>query len=624
MQKRNKMIFAACTAAALVVTSSFTAFAAEPAPGAQAGLNVSSIEDMTVSEFGTNNTTVNREEHDMGHIYVGVAVTDGEIDETNSNWADRVTEEDGTYSLTLQDEVEGEGFTAVRVFGEGTVNVTGDLYVHDDGDGTYDSDFTGMGAAITEVDGSNVYVKDVNFLSEGIVRSFANVTGSNLFVEDSVLTAVGANPFKDFYEDYHNTAQTDVMISPPWVLSLQGAVRTINVLGVNPNLVIADSEVTSGGWAVLSTDGCTAPYYWLYNTSLNVLPESAGGMNSGWKILGYDEDAYGSAYAAFMIGSSVENFYGVDINGATWAVVDYGGDAYFQGLKAGETYEATDSATGDVIYTYTAEEDKDSVVNTVFGFLGQTAGTVTLREGSVFNTADAIAIYRDANVDWYFDGAELNPGNGVLVQLMDNDNTTIGGFDPFGIYLEEAPGFPTEAFEAEASYVFTEDSAVDPSKTYYEDAPDGGYREVENPTDAGTVAYYEKTTPGTYGTVTFSNGEYTGDVYNGSGYYEQAPDALDVTIAEDAVLNGDIALTSHVHGMFLNGRNVDDVIAAIDEANAAHAEQTGFYAGLDDVEYVFLDANGEVTENKDEAVALQFTKFSTMEYYLVCHVINQI
>ena len=623
MKKGNKVFAAAVVAAGFVVTTSFSAFAAEPAMDLQ-GLDASSIADMQVSEFGSNNTTTNRAEHDTGHIYVGVALTDGVVDEANSNWADRVTEEDGTYQIAFHDDVEGEGFTAVRVFGEGNVDVTGDLYIHDDGDGTYDSDFTGMGAAVTSDLGGSVHVKDVNFYSEGIVRSFANITASDLFVENSSLTAVGANPFKDFYPEYWNTAQTDVMISPPWVLSLQGAVRTINVLGTYPNLVIADSDVTSGGWAVLSTDGCTSPYYWLYNTSLNVLPESQGGMDSGWKILGYDEDAYGSAYAAFMIGSAVENFYGVDINGATWAVVDYGGDAVFQGLKAGETYEATDSETGDVIYTYTAAEDKPSTVNSVFGFLGQTAGSVTLEEGSVFNTADALAIYRDANVDWVFSGAELNPGNGVLVQFMDNDNTTIGGFDPFGTYLEEAAGFPTEAYEAEASYVFTEDSVVDPDKTYYEDAPDGGYREVENPTDAGTVAYYEKTTPGTYGTVLFEDGEYTGDIYNATGYYEQAADALDVTIAEDAVLNGDIALASHVHGMFLNGRNVDDVIAAIDEANAKHAEQEGYYAGLDDIEYVFLDENGAVTENKEEAAAIQFTKFSTMEYYLVAHVINQV
>ena len=60
------------------------------------------------------------------------------------------------------------------------------------------------------------------------------------------------------------------------------------------------------------------------------------------------------------------------------------------------------------------------------------------------------------------------------------------------------------------------------------------------------------------------------------------------------------------------------------EQNAAHADITGYYADLEDIEYVFLDADGEVTENKDDAVALQFTKFTTMEYFLVGHVINKV
>ena len=623
MKRRNKVFAAAVVTTCFVATAAFSAFAAEPAVKME-GLEISSIADMSVSEFGTNNTDTGRAEHDTGHIYVGIAATDGVIDEANSNWADKAEQAEGAYTIEFNDEVEGEGFTALRAFGEGEYSVSGNLYLHDEGDGTYDSDFTGMGAAVTAANGAKVYVNGMNYLSEGIVRSFGNITGADLFVENSVLTAMGADSLKDFHDEYYNTAQTTIMISPPWVLGIQGAVRTINVLGVNSNLTIADSDITSGGWAVLSTDGCTAPYYWLYNTRLNILPESKGGMNSGWKILGYDEDAYGSGYAAFLIGSAVENFYGVSVNGATYAAIEFGGDATYQGLTAGETYEALDSATGDVIYTYTAKEDVPTTVNTVFGFLAQTAGSVNLLEGSVFNTEEAVGLYKDANVDWVFSGAELNPASGIILQMMDNDNSSIGGFDPFETYFSEEAGFPTEAYEAEVSYVRTNDSVVDPAKTYYEDAPDGGYREVAEPTDAGTVAYYEQTSPGTYGTVLFENGEYTGDIYNATGYYAQASDALDVTIAEDAVLNGDIALASHVHGMFLGDRNIDDVIAAIDEANAKHAEQKGYYANVDDIEYVFLNENGEVTENKDEAAAIQFTKFSTLEYYLVGHVINQV
>ena len=126
MRRRSKVFSAAVVAASLVAATSFSAFGAEAAVDVSA-LDVSSVADMTVSGFGTNNTDTGRAEHDTGHIYVGVAVTDGEVDEANSNWADRAVLEDGVYQIVLNDEVEGEGFTASRAFGEGTFDVTGNL-----------------------------------------------------------------------------------------------------------------------------------------------------------------------------------------------------------------------------------------------------------------------------------------------------------------------------------------------------------------------------------------------------------------------------------------------------------------------------------------------------------------
>ena len=82
------------------------------------------------------------------------------------------------------------------------------------------------------------------------------------------------------------------------VLGNQGGIRAVNVLGrTDPSTIIAaDSVITAGGWGVVSTDGCTTPQLYFYNTDLYILPECEGGMYSGWKILGYDEEAYGSGY----------------------------------------------------------------------------------------------------------------------------------------------------------------------------------------------------------------------------------------------------------------------------------------------------------------------------------------
>ena len=603
--KTSKKVLSLVLCAAMVLALSFTTFAA-------------SIDEMTVSDFQTSNSDTGRAQ-DLGHVYVGYAITDGAQDEANSNW----TAEDPA-NIVFDDEVEGEGFTALRAEGEQEINVTGTLTLKDTSDGQYASDFTGTGVAITGYNGTVLNVKDMTYYSEGFSRSFAIVQNASLIIEDSEITAMGRNPLTESYDGYYNSANTSMMISPPWVLGIQGGIRTINVLGTGSNLVVADSDITAGGWGVLSSDGCTSPYFYLFNTTLEILPASEGGMNSGWAILGYDENAYGSGYGTYLIGGAEEFFYGTTIKGATYASILTGGDGFYQGMKAGETYEALDATTGEVIYEYTAEEDIPMLIETVFGFMAHNSGSINVLEGTVVNSAASIALYKSADSTWTFDGCELNPGNGIIFQMIDNDDSSVGGFNPFGTYLIEEEGVPTEAYEGAASYVFTTDTAVDPAKTYYtsDTTDESGYAVVENPTDEGTVAYYEKATGGNQATVNFANGEYAGDIFNATGYYAQAPDALTVNIADTASLIGDIALTSHVHGIEIEGKDLGEIFAPLDEANAAHEEIGGYYEGLEDISYVFLDAEGEVIGKPDDAKYLQFTQFSTAEYYLLGQVVN--
>ncbi len=617
-----KKLFAILVSATMICAMTPAAFAAEapaeaPAEATEAAA-VEKVEDLKVSSYATNNNDTSRPQ-DEGQVYIGVAITDGEVVADESNW------EGDASSVTLDNTVEGPGFTAVRVEGDSTVDVTGSLTLTDDTDGQIASDFTGVGAAITAYNGSVVTASDVTYESEGFVRAFAIVTNATMIVKDSDIKAMGNDPFLNSWDGYYNSANTSMMISPPWVLGIQGGIRAVNVLGEGSTFVVENTTIEAGGWGVVSTDGCTNPYLHLYNSTLKITSAEDGGMNSGWKILGYDANAYGSGYGTYIIGGAQEYFYGVTFEGATYASILTGGDGYYAGLKAGETYEAK-AEDGTVVDTYTAEADVPTTINTVFGFMSHNSGSINVLEGAVVNTENAIALYKSADSTWTFDGAELNPGNGVIFQMIDNDDSSVGGFNPFGTYLNEEAGFPTEAYTDAVAYVFTTDTAVDPNKTYYtsDTTDESGYAVVENPTDEGTVAYYERATGGNTATVNLANGEYEGSIYNATGYYSQAPDALTVNIAEDASLVGDIALTSHIHGVMLGDRSVDDVIAAIDEQNAYHAEVGGYYADTEDIEYVFIDEAGEVTEDKDAAVAIQFTKFSTLEYFLIGQVLNMV
>ncbi len=243
------------------------------------------------------------------------------------------------------------------------------------------------------------------------------------------------------------------------------------------------------------------------------------------------------------------------------------------------------------------------------------------------NNEEAVFLDRGANNDWTLDGAQVHANSGVLLQMMDSDDPMVGGFDPFNTYFNQDPGVKTEAYADSVTYSFTTDTKIVPGKTYYMMNSDNEYYVVENPTDEGTVAYYEKSAGGSKDTLLLKNGDYEGDVFNGTGYYA-SPDNLYVNIAPDATLTGDIALTAFFHGISLEGRDVDQVLAAIDAQNADHANVKGYpeyWEGeaLDDIEYEFLNADFEACDKADAAY-LHFTKFCLDEYFLLGQVENKV
>lgn len=659
MMKRKKTVrgalglAVAVTAATLAVPGVSLAAPAEASVDAEAfGGQRQNISELAPSLM-ISNTSDNTRPGDEGHIFVGEAITDGGMDTENSNW---VTGD--AQNLLLNHEVTGEGFTALRAWGYGSqVNVSGTLILQDDSDGTYASDFTGTGAGITAAAGAFVNVTDMQFQSRGLGRSFAVVEDGTLIMSNSDIKVLGADPSNSAYDGGYHASQTDRMQPAPWNLGITGGARAVNVLGKTaPATVVSmDSSISAGGWAAVSTEECVTPRLYFFNTELNILPMTEGGMNSGWEILGYEEDLYGSGYGTYLAGDASESFYGTMINGATYGSVLNGGTGTYEGLKGEQTYTAAD-LNEQTVTEYQAAGDTPTVVNTIWGIMSHGNGTINLNEGSVWNSAEGTVLCKEADTVWNFQGAELHPGNGIIFQMMDNDAFAVSEADPGEMYMTEEAGFPADAYEGFVTYTRTEDEKIDPEKTYYQavvysdhhmkfdteekpnadtdsDVPadaevkvitdaaeeSGDYAEikyfaVEEPTAQGLFSYFERSTGAGSVQVRFANGTYEGCVYNGTGYYEQAGDALHVTIAKDAELTGDIALTSYVHGIFLDGREVDDVIAAIEKENEANEHS---------IEYVLLDADGNVTDDKEKAAAVQFTRFSGAACYLLGHVINK-
>lgn len=482
--------------------------------------------------------------------------------------------------IELDETVMGEGYTAVYAHGpEADVTVSGNLTLIDHSEGENASDFSGQGSATVAYDGANLTLKDLTYYSEGFERGVTVVSQESLVtIQDSDVTVMGANPLTEAYEGYHSSADQSFMISPPWCLGLYGGGRILNMIGSNPTLVIKDSILTGGKcWGILSTDSGSNMMINVVDSTLASLPETKGGMDSGWRIFGYDPDAYGSAYGAYYIGNPNQNYYGVTFDGVTYAAIITGAQKGVYTSSKGDIdlYDAN----GNLLETVKGK-GQPTVINGVFGFMQHNGigDGIYVLDGTTINAADAIVIQKAANGNYVFDNAVLNSEKGVLFQMMDNDDDSRIGGNPMNVLV----GFD----ETYSDSKITSHGIGFPGINY----------DVETKSGGNTV------------TVTYSNGEYVGDIFNGTGYYGQAGDNLVINLGENAVLKGDIALTSTIKGV---------------PYSAEALEGIQYYG--DDIQFVELSEDGSFNAGNDGTAAyIQITDYTINEYFLQGHVENKL
>lgn len=563
MKNVSRILSLVIALAMLLSLSAFASGEMSGEPSAEPVAAPESIADMIASSYATLDA-VNTRSQDQGFIYVGLDVVDGQVT-GESNWtADPA-------NVVLNNTVVGAGFTAVHAAGaDSVVNVTGSLNLkngENDAEGEHASDFTGIGAAFVAADNATIRVSNVDVETDGFVRAgFIADDGATIWVEDSSVVTYGADPLTEAYDGYTNSATTSKMLSPPWVLGIQGGIRTVNVLDTQATFVAVNSYLASGGWGVVSTDGCTTPTLILIDSTLEILSEAEGGMNSGWELYGYDEYAYGTGYGAYLIGNCDEQCYGVTIEGATFGAIGREGSVLYASSNG-----AIDvvSAKGEALGTVEGQGNV-SVINAVFGAMTHSSEDVTISytDGTIVNAEEAIVLYRSTgHANFNFDEAVLNTKAGILVQMIDDDDSSVGMGDmstmSFNTYLYEDAGMPSQTGN------ITGESA--------------------NNEEVNAV---------------FTNGTYVGDLYNGTGYYGQAGDVMNVTVGEGATLTGDIALTETFHGVEYS------------------AEAAAWADAQEEVEYVLLDGDFQIIENAAEAAYIQFTQFSINQYYMLCQMEN--
>ncbi|MBR0409086.1 MAG: hypothetical protein IJI53_13720, partial [Clostridia bacterium] len=416
-----------------------------------------------------------------------------------------------------------------------------------DSDGTDTCDFSGKGTAVA------AFGKQANVVLENSAVRTAGVAAMPLFADDgAVLTVKNSTLQSDggtLYKEYLNTPDQKLMVAPPWILGIMGTSRCLNLMGNGTTVNVIDSQTSAGAWAVLSTDSGTDMYLNVYNSSLTLnnadeskaAPLQAEGGQINETLDNPYTVRYGSGYGSFVIGSAVETFAGAELNVGTYAAIMNGGTAAYTALEAGKTYELKNSA-GEVTAAYEAGEDRTTAIHSdTFGFMAmQNTNRITIEKGTVIDSGFATFLvktgYGNETLTAQIYSAVITNG-GELIQLMDNYDATNGGmmsaddekntnggmqnFKPF--HMEEA-GFRTEAAKA--------DAAVQ--------------------------------------TFDFTNGAYSGNIYNASGSDGLNGSALYVTFGEGSEYSGAIASASAVHVTYEGSAAVKKNGGyALDDAEAA-------------------------------------------------------
>ena len=480
-------------------------------------------------------------------------------------------EYDGSAAKDIQISDGETGHNGVIVNGAAYTISGAAIELLTDADGTDTCDFSGKGAAVAAfgengkviLENSTVHVAGVAALP-----IFAD-SGATLTVIHSKLQSDGGT----LYKEYLSTPDQKLMAAPPWILGIMGTSRCLNMMGTGTTTNVIDSETSAGAWAVLSTDSGSNMHLNVYNSSLtlNNFDESQRPLQAeGGQITETLDNPYtanyGTGYGSFVIGSAVETFAGCTFNVGTYATIFNGGSAMYTAIKAGETYELKNSA-GETTAVYKAKEGKATAIHSdTFGFMAmQNQNAITIDQGTTVDSGFATFLvksgYGGEALTASIDNAVITNG-GVLIQVIDNDDATNGGMmaanDPantnggaqnFKPYHTETAGFNTAAAGSDSN--------------------------VQN--------------------FAFTNGAYTGNIYNASGSDSLNGSALYVTFGAGAAYTGAAASTAAIHVTY--------------DGSCLVKEQGGF-----------------AFDNAEEAAAFaeacQNTYFTINEYWSIGHVAN--
>jgi len=405
----------------------------------------------------------------------------------------------------------GTGFNGIYAAG-GEYNIK-NVKIDFFGDGR--SDFVAQGTAIVAAgNGTKLVLDNVAINTQGIVRSGIIATGgSKLIVKNSnIQVKNGVLP-----SDYVNTMDTSQMRSSLWISGMTGTTRATSLLGTGTLAAYINSSISFEGWGGLSTDGARASKLIAINCKID---------NTG-----------NSGYGHYNNSNAITKILGCEFNVATVGSASDTGS-----VSLGDsTREAVEALNEELGLGLTPEELKSILVKPTIinsGFQGvlwhQTGSTLIIAGGTIINSKETVFIDKSAYTDIQVDGsqgARLNPGNGVIMQVMDDDEPTYNWQTGKWVEYYEEPTGPVakddshDIYMAKATDALANFSNIELKGDFYNSARGG----LKNNAMTGGTSSISKNLG-----LTFNNAKITGVIsasdafhyYNGKYYTKIGKDDI--------------------------------------------------------------------------------------------------
>lgn len=315
------------------------------------------------------------------------AVTGGEITDT--------------YARDISIHSNEWDFNGIYITGDSDYIIE-NAHIELDGDGT--DDFVGLGAGIAASGNARVTVNHSEIHTRGITRGTAFVGGhSEVMFNHCNMSLISYVPTEAQLEE---GTKLDRMMQPPWSMGIRGNGRTTNLAGWGV-MRLNHCHVTSNSWGVLSVDGATVNRMYVKDSLIELNGQSGYGSFSICDDLDFDYKAFGDY-------GCIDRFERSVIRVPTYGVI---------------------MSLGNASSEYS---DYTRVESGRFGALifRNSGGYIKVDSGSEFCTEEATFLVKGSNVYLYADHADLKPKNGIILQLMDNDDTGMEG-NPFLVPVGE-------------------------------------------------------------------------------------------------------------------------------------------------------------------------------------------